>query len=38
MSFPSGHRRPDPVRFGGAPLPRDVAEAAREQQQNDPRW
>lgn len=34
MTSPGGHRRPDPIRWGGSPLPRDVAEAVRESEQD----
>lgn len=35
MTSPGGHRRPDPIRWNGTALPREVTDAIREQQQQD---
>jgi hypothetical protein len=34
MTSPAGHRRPDPIRWGGSSVPRDVADAIRESEEN----
>jgi hypothetical protein len=34
MTAPFGHRRPDPIRWEGGSIPREVADAIRESEQD----